>query len=163
MSLGWAVLISVGYLWIDATEDEVAERRARALDLQAERDRLETGESALALRQEQLRARQEALSRLQGGRRSPTPWLAAVAGAVAGDPGASPFAGEAEPAVRLRELQAADDRRWRVVGTARDVAALTALLRRLKDHPGVAAVAPAEYARGPAGELSFHLVVTARE
>jgi hypothetical protein len=39
MSLGWAVLISVGYLWIAATEAEVAERRAQVEALVAQRRR----------------------------------------------------------------------------------------------------------------------------
>lgn len=163
MSLGWAVLLSIGYLWIDATAGEVAERREQVAALRVERDRVETGESALALRQEQHRARQEALTRLRGGRRSPGPWLDEVAGAVGGDAGTSPFAVDAARAIHLTALQAEADGRWRMSGTARDVAALTDLLRRLQVHPRVAAVAPAEYARAPAGELSFEVLVTARE
>lgn len=163
MSLGWAVLISLGYLWIAATEAEVAERREQVADLATATSMVETGESALASRQAVHRARQDALSRLQTGRRSPAPLLADLAAAVTGDPAASPFAVDPARPVRLTALQSEPGGRWRLSGTARDVAALTDLVRRLAAHPRVAAVAPAEYARDPAGELSFAVAVTARD
>ena len=77
-------------------------------------------------------------------------------------PTASPFAANPGPLV-LRELHAADGELWRVSGTARDIAALTTLVRRLQGSPLVASVAPAEYARGADGHLEFNLAVTVRE
>jgi len=162
MSLGWAVLISVGYLWIAATEAEVAERRDQVLALEAEVAAIETGGSALARRQERHRARQEALHRLQTARRSPAPLLFELAEAITGDPTASPFAATQGPLL-LRELHAGDGDLWRVTGTARDIAALTTLVRRLQVSPLVASVAPAEYARNAVGHLEFNLAVTVRE
>lgn len=162
MSLGWAVLISVGYLWIAATESEVAERRAQVAELVRETAAIETGESALARRQAQYRTRKDELHRLQTARRSPAPLLFELAEAITGDPTASPFAANPGPLV-LTAVQAADGGLWRVSGAARDVAALTTLVRRLQSSERVASVAPAEYARAADGRLEFELAVAVRE
>ena len=163
MSLGWAVLISVGYLWIAATEAEVAERREQVTALETEQAAIETGESALARRQELHRARQATLHRLQTARRSPAPLLAELAVAVTGDRTASPFAHNPDGALVLHALHAEDAGLWRVVGMARDIAALTTLVRRLRASARVARVAPAEYARAADGRLEFNLAIQVRE
>jgi Tfp pilus assembly protein PilN len=162
MSLGWAVLISVGYLWIAATEAEVAERRTQVEALVAQTAAIETGESALARRQEQHRARQDALHRLQTARRSPTPLLFELAEAITGDPTASPFAEDLARPLVLTALQQ-DGGLWRVSGAARDHEALATLVRRLQVSRRVASVASAEYARAADGRLEFNLAVTVRE
>jgi len=65
MSLGWAALITAGYLWIAATETEIAELNARTAGITAQ-TRLAFAaldQAALSERQSQHRAAREALGR----------------------------------------------------------------------------------------------------
>jgi Tfp pilus assembly protein PilN len=163
MGLGWTVLLTLGYAWIAATEAEVARQRDEIAGLVAAQAAVETGESALARRQAVHKGHQDALHRLQTARRSPAALLLALAEVVTGDRDASPFAVDAGRAIALRGLQAEEGELWRVTGTARDIASLADLVRRLRQSPRVAAVAPAEYARAEDGLLEFTLAVTARD
>lgn len=171
MCLGWAALITAGALWINATEAETAARRAQADDLaQATARALAAlGEPALSEQQARLRDERGALERLRSDRGTPAPLLTELAAIVAAadpaaDPADSPFAGrEFAAPLWLTELRAQADARWTLTGSARDVAALMGLLRRLQASPRFAAVGRPEYARDPGGRLEFRLELSARD
>ncbi|MBA3547581.1 MAG: hypothetical protein H0T76_13940 [Nannocystis sp.] len=168
MSLGWAALLTAGFLWIAATGAEVTEMRERTATLTANRSSALAAldQAALSERQSQLRAARESLERLRAARRSPAPLLGELyALVVAVEPGAadSPFAGGPDAALWLTELQQLEPRSWSVAGSARDLSVLTDLLARLAESPGVAAVGRPEYARDDAGRLGFRVELNARD
>lgn len=168
MSLGWAVLITAGYLWIAATAAEVADLRERtdALTAQTRRARDSLDQTALSERQTRLRAARDALDRLRADRRNPAPLLAELhALVVAEDPAAadSPFAGRADARLFLTDLQELEHGRWSLAGSARDLSALTGLMTRLAASPRVAHVERPEYARDETGRLAFRVDLNTRD
>jgi hypothetical protein len=168
MSLGWAALITAGYLWIAATDAEIAELRARtdALAQQTRRARETLDQAALSERQSQLRAARDALGRLRADQHSPAPLLAELATLVAAEEPAaagSPFAARADARLWLTDLQQLTRDRWSLAGSAHDLAELTELLTRLAASPRVAAVGRPEYARDDAGRLAFRVELSARD
>lgn len=168
MSLGWGALLTAGYLWIAATDAEIADLRARsdALAQQTRRAVAELDEPGLSRRQLQHRAAREALGRLRADRHSPAPLLAELTTLIDPEPSAgadSPFAGRADAALWLTDLQALARDHWSLSGSARDLAALTALLQRLAASPRVAAVGRPEYAREAGGRLAFRVDLRARD
>jgi Tfp pilus assembly protein PilN len=168
MSLGWAALITAGYLWIAATAAEIADLRERtdALTAQTSRARAELNHAALSERQTQLHAAREALGRLRADRRNPGPLLAELHALVlAEDPAAadSPFAGRADARLFLTDLQQLERDRWSLAGSAHDLSALTGLMMRLAASPRVAAVERPEYARDEAGRLAFRVDLSTRD
>jgi hypothetical protein len=168
MSLGWAALITAGYLWIAATEADIAELRTRTNEL-TERHRRAVAaldQAALFERQSQQRAARDALGRLRADRRNPGTLLAELHKLVmAEDPAAadSPFAGRADARLYLSDLQELERDRWSMAGSARDLSALTGLLMRLAASPRVAGVGRPEYARDEAGRLAFRVDLTTRD
>lgn len=168
MSLGWAALITAGYLWIAATDAEIADLRERtdSLTAQTRRALADLDQAALSERQSQHRAAREALGHLRADRRNPAPLLKELhALVVAEDPAAadSPFAGRADARLYLTELQELERDRWSLAGSARDLSALTGLLTRLGASPRVAAVGRPEYARDDAGRLAFRVDLRVRD
>ena len=168
MSLGWAVLITAGYLWIAATAAEVADLRERtdALTARTSRARAELNHAALFERQTQLHAAREALNHLRADRRNPGPLLAELhALVVAEDPAAadSPFAGRADARLFLTDLQQLERDRWSLAGSAHDLSALTGLMTRLAASPRVAGVERPEYARDETGRLAFRVDLSIRD
>ena len=168
MSLGWAALITAGYLWIAATAAEIADLRERtdALTAQTGRARAALNLAALSERQSQLKAARDALYRLRADRRNPGPLLAELHSLVAAeDPGAadSPFADRADASLLLTDLQELERDRWTIAGSARDLSALTGLMTRLAASPRVAVVERPEYARDEAGRLAFRVALSTRD
>jgi hypothetical protein len=168
MSLGWAALITAGYLWIAATDAEIAELRARtdALAQQTRRARETLDQAVLSERQSQLHAARDALGRLRADQHSPAPLLAELATLVAAeDPAAagSPFAARADARLWLTNLQQLSRDRWALAGSAQDLPALTDFLTRLAASPRVAAVDRPAYARDDAGRLAFRVELSARD
>ena len=78
MSLGWAALLTAGYLWIAATDAEIADLREQTATLTAQtRSTIAAfDQAALSERQSQHRAARAALARLRDARRSPELLLA---------------------------------------------------------------------------------------
>lgn len=171
MSLGWAALLTAGYLWIAATDAEIADLRARsdALAQQTRRAVADLDEAGLSRQQLQYRAAREALERLRADRHNPAPLLAELDALVLpdtpDDPAAvdAPFAAHPGAALWLTDLEELERGRWALSGSARDLAALTALLQRLTASPRVAAVGRPEYARDEAGRLAFRVDLSARD
>lgn len=168
MSLGWAALITAGYLWIAATDAEIADLRARtdAVTAQTRRALAALGQAELSERQSQHHAAREALGRLRSDRRNPGPLLTELHTLVqAEDPAAadSPFAGRADARLYLTDLQELERDRWSMAGSARDLAALVGLMTRLAASPRVAAVGRPEYARDDAGRLAFRVDLNVRD
>ncbi len=163
MSFGWAALLTAGYLWIAATEAEIAELRGQTTAVVRDRDavRKTFDERALVDREQALHLDREALAQLAAARRTPAALLAEMVEIVAAESGgASPFAGGP---VALRELRELGDGRWLLVASAADLPALTSLLRKISASPRFAAVAPAEYARSDDGRLALRVTLTVRE
>ena len=168
MSLGWAALLTAGYLWIAATAAEVTEMREHTATLTAKRSNALAvlDQAALFERQNQHRAARGSLERLRAARRSPAPLLDELhALVVAVERGAadSPFAGGPDAALWLTELQQQEPGRWSLAGSAREISVLTDLLARLASSPGVAEVGRPEYARDDAGRLGFRVELSARD
>lgn len=168
MSLGWAALITAGYLWIAATDAEIADLQARtdALTAQASKALAELGQAELFERQSRHRAAHDALGRLRADRRNPGPLLAELHALVVAEDAAaaeSPFAARADARLYLTDLEELERGRWTIAGSARDLSALTGLLMRLARHPRVAAVGRPEYARDDAGRLAFRVDLSVRE
>ena len=167
MSLGWAGLLTAGYLWIAVTDAEIAELRERtdALAQQTRRALADLDQAALSERQSQHRAARDALARLRADRHGPAPLLAELTALVAEDPAAadSPFAGRADATLWLTDLQQLERNHWSLAGSASDLAALTDLMTRLAASPRVAAVGRPEYARDAAGRLAFRVDLSARD
>jgi len=168
MSLGWAALITAGYLWIAATETEIAELNARTAGITAQ-TRLAFAaldQAALSERQSQHRAAREALGRLRADRRNPAPLLAELHALVTAEDSAaaeSPFAGRPDARLFLTDLQERGRDRWTMSGSARDLSALIGLMSRLATSPRVAHVGRPEYASDEAGRLVFRVDVTVRD
>lgn len=154
MSLGWAALLTAGYLWIAATETEIAELRGQTTAVVRDRDavRKTFDERVLVDREQALRAGREALAQLATARRTPVTVVTELAHIFALDPG-----------VALRELRDLGDGQWSLLASAADLSAMTDLLRRLEASPRFAAVGHAEYARDDAGRLALRVTLTARE
>ena len=168
MSLGWAALITAGYLWIAATAAEIADLRERtdALSARTRRARADLDQAALSERQSQHRAARDALDHLRADRRSPAPLLAELHSlVVAEDPAAadSPFAGREDARLFLTDLQALERDHWSIAGSARDLSALTGLMTRLAASPQLAKVGRPEYARDESGRLSFRVDLHTRD
>jgi hypothetical protein len=168
MSLGWAALITAGYLWIAATDAEIADLRQRtdALTAQAEQALASLGQTELTEGQSQHKAAREALDRLRGDRRNPEALLKEFhALVVAEEPAAadSPFAAGADARLYLTDLHELERDRWSMAGSARDLSALTGLMTRLAKSPLVAAVDRPEYARDDAGRLAFRVELSVRD
>lgn len=168
MSLGWAALITAGYLWIAATAAEIADLRERTevLTAQTRRARADLDQAALFERQLQHRAARDALDRLRADRRGPAPLLAELhALVVAEDPAAadSPFAGRDDARLFLTDLQELERDHWSLAGTARDLSALTGLMTRLAASPQLAKVGRPEYARDETGRLGFRVDLHTRD
>ena len=94
LSFGWGAVVVAGYLWIAATDAEIAELREQTAAVAGEREavRRSFDPQALVGREQALQAERDALAQLQAGRRSPAALLAELAAQVAGAE-ASPFAG----------------------------------------------------------------------
>ncbi|MFZ6185179.1 hypothetical protein [Nannocystis pusilla] len=149
MLLGWAAVLATGYAWIASHGARAAELRERAAEVTAVTRRLEKKRDnpALAERQRVLRIRQEALARLQEARGAPAAALAA-------------FAALFEPAgaaLRPLEAHAVHLGVWRVEGLARDVAALTEFVARVRREAKFHLSYGPEYARTADGGLRFRL------
>lgn len=153
MLLGWALLMSAGYVWIAGHGAQAGRLRAQADEARAEAKRLkgQRDNPQLANRQLLLRNRREALARLRDERRGPLPALTELAGLLGG------FVGEGEAPLRLVELRAASASTWRVVGTARDAAALGELMRRLEVSDRFDLAYGPEYARTFEDRLLFRV------
>ncbi len=169
MSLGWGALVFAGYLWIAATEADIAALRGQTAAVASEREavRRSFDPQALVAREQALQAEREALVQLQAGRRTPAALLAELAALVAATgsgAGGSPFVG-AEPGASLwlTELREQDRGRWSLTASAADLAALTDFVRRLGASERFAAVGPTEYVRGADGRLELRVELTARE
>lgn len=158
MLLGWALVMSLGYFWIAAHGARAAALRLETASTQAEtervRKRLDNG--GLAERQKQLRAGRQALVQLQGERRTPLAALEELAELV-DMPGGSPFGAPADAPLRLLELRTSPPATWRLVGTARDAAALAGLVLRLGASARFDLVYGPEYAREAEGRLRFRV------
>ena len=168
MSLGWAALITAGYLWIAATDAEIADLRQRtdALTAKIRQAHAALGQAELSERQSQHRAARDALEQLRADRRNPEPLLKELhALVVAEDPAAadSPFAGRADARLYLTDLQELERDRWSMAGSARDLSAVTSLMMRLARSPLVANVGRPEYARDDAGRLAFRVDLSVRD
>jgi hypothetical protein len=165
MSLGWALLLTAGALWIAATEAEIDELRAEQAALVGEvaSVRASFDGAALFAREQALKTERAAVEQLRAGRRTPAPLLAAISRVVAGDEPEGPFAGRTRDApVWLEELRELENGQWALTASAADLPALTGLLRRLRACEHVAALGPAEYVRD-AGRLALRVTLTARE
>ncbi len=162
MSLGWAGLLTAGYLWIAATETEITELRGQTTAVVRDRNavRKTFDERALVDREQALQREREALARLSSARRTPAPMLAELAQIFAAGVG-GPFV--AGGPLALRELRDLGEGRWMLVASAIDLSALTGLLRRLEASPRFAEVGDAEYARGDDGRLALRVTLTAQE
>jgi Tfp pilus assembly protein PilN len=152
MIVGWAALVSAGAAWNAAADAEAAALRDLARARDDERAAVERAHDPAGQqrRQAELAERTQALEQ-----------LAAVAGVVAG--GGSPLQPRPEAAAWLTQVRALGGGRWALAGSARDVAALTELVRGLRASGRVAGVGAPEYARGAAGRLEFRLELTARD
>jgi len=153
MSLGWAALLTAGYLWIAATETEIAELRGQTTAVVRDRDavRKTFDERALVDREQALQRGREALARLATARRTPAPVVTELTQIFAAGPG-----------VVVRELRDLGESRWLLLASAADLPAMTDLLRRIEASPRFAAVGHAEYARSDDG-LALRVTLTARE
>jgi hypothetical protein len=166
MSLGWAALLSAGYLWIAATEAEIVELRAQkaALDQQRQDILRSFDETALVVRERALQAERRALAQLQGGRRTPAPLLAELAeivGAAGPDaPLDSPFT--ARGPLWLTELRDLGGGQWLMAASAADLRDLTGLLRRLQASERLATARLEEYARDDTGRLALRITFAVR-
>ncbi|WAS93015.1 hypothetical protein [Nannocystis punicea] len=149
MLLGWAAVIGTGYAWIASHGARAAELRASAAEVTAATRRLEKKRDnpALAERQRVLRIRQEALARLQEARGAPAAALAELAALFE----------RQDAALRPLEAHAAVLGVWRVEGLARDVAALTDLVARVRREAKFHLSYGPEYARAPDDGLRFRL------
>jgi Tfp pilus assembly protein PilN len=167
MSLGWAALITAGYLWIAATDAEIADLRQRTdtLIVKIRQARAALGHAELSERQSQQHLAREALEQLRADRRNPGPLLKELhALVVAEDPAAadSPFAGRVDARLYLTDLQELERDRWSMAGSARDVSALTSLMMRLADSPLLTNIGRPEYARDAGGRLAFRVDLSVR-
>lgn len=162
MCLGWAALLITGWLWIAATEAEIAELRGQTTAVVRDRDavRRSFDERALVDREQALQREREALAQLSTARRTPAPVLAELAQIFGAGADGPPLAGGA---LALRELRELEDGRWLLVASAADLPALTELLRRISTSGHFAAVGQAEYARDDDGRLALSVTLTARE
>jgi hypothetical protein len=170
MLLGWALVTGLGYAWI-------AGHSARAADLRAARDATRAeirllekkrDNPALAERQRVLKIRQDGLRQLRAQRQAPAVALSELAALFAAgetsagepveseDPGATLTHGE-PPALRVLELRAPTPERWRVDASARDVAALAELVRRLRAGGAFHLSYGPEYAQAEDGRLRFRV------
>lgn len=151
MLLGWALVVSAGYMWIAGYNAEAARLRAQTAEAEADIRRLRSqGDNPqLSLRQQKLFARRDALDRLRDERRGPLPALAELAALLGGLSGDGPL--------RLVELRAPSAATWRVVGTARDAATLADLVRRLRASERFKLSFGPEYARAGDDRLLFHV------
>lgn len=154
MLLGWAMVMSVGYMWIDAKHAQVAQLRADKLAVEeaTKQASAHRQHASLATRQKVLRVRREALQELRAERHSPLvrlQELAALFGA----------AGE-EPPLRLLEIRSEAPQAWRVVGQARDAVVLGELVRRLQASERFGLTYGPEYTRTGDDRLRFHVDVT---
>jgi Tfp pilus assembly protein PilN len=163
MIVGWAALVSAGAAWNAAADAEAAALRDLARARDDERAAVERAHDPAGQqrRQAELAERTQALEQLAAARGTPAAALAAVAGVVAG--GGSPLQPRPEAAAWLTQVRALGGGRWALAGSARDVAALTELVRGLRASGRVAGVGAPEYARGAAGRLEFRLELTARD
>lgn len=153
MLLGWVLVVSAGYIWISGLKAQAARLRAQAAEADAETKRLRSQRDnpQLSLRQQKMFNRRDALARLRDERRGPLTALGELAPLLAGL-----SAGEAAP-VRLVELRAPSPTTWRVVGTARDAAALGELVQRLGASERFDLAYGPEYARAGDDRLLFHV------
>lgn len=163
MVLGWALAMSLGFFWIAARSARADQLLAEAgfLDSEAGRKLRTLDNPVLAARQETLRRRRDALSRLGDARRTPLAGLSELAAlfeAVRAGEGAGAGEGAREDApLRLLELRAPTETAWQVVGSARDAAALADLVRRLQTSDRFDLSYGPEYARVEGDRLRFRI------
>lgn len=166
MSIAWAALLSAGYLWIAATEAEVATLRAQkaALDQQRQDILRSFDETALVVRERALQAERQALAQLGAGRRTPAPLLvelAAIVGTAGPDaPLDSPFT--ARGPLWLTELRDLGGGQWAMAASAADLPDVTGLLRRLQASERLASARLEEYARDETGRLALRITLGVR-
>lgn len=157
MVLGWALVMSLGYIWIASHGTRADQLRADAVTADAEAKRLlkQRDNPILAARQEALRGRRHAVEQLRGARQSPLDGLSELAALFDAGPSS---AGELAPAdVRLLELRVATPTAWQVIGSARDAAALADLVRRLQTSDRFDLSYGPEYARTDGDRLRFRV------
>ena len=161
MVLGWALVMSVGFIWIAGHTARADQLRADAAEVDAEARRLlrQRDNPVLAARQEKLRDRRSALRQLQAARQSPLAGLTELAGLFGEGAGEPTRAGEAAP-LGLVELRATGPAAWRVVGSARDAAALGELVRRLQASDRFDLSYGPEYVRTADDRLRFRVDLT---
>lgn len=152
MLLGWALVVSAGYMWIAGYNAEAARLRAQTAEAETDIRRLrgQGDNPQLSLRQQKLFARRDAIARLRDERRGPLAALgelAALLGGLTGEGGQ----------LRLVELRAPSAATWRVVGTARDATALADLIRRLRGSERFKLSFGPEYVRAGDDRLLFHV------
>lgn len=159
MVLGWALVMSLGYIWIVSHTVRADQLRADAVEHDAETRRLlrQRDNPVLAARQETLRSRRHALEQLRGARQSPLAGLSELAALFDAGPRADGEPAGAAAPLRLLELRAATPTAWQVVGSARDAAALADLVRRLQTSDRFDLSYGPEYARADGDRLRFRV------
>lgn len=148
MVLGWALVTSAGYMWIEARRGRVAELRSQVVAVEEATQKARAGRqhAALAARQDVLRARRESLELLRAERRTPLQRIRELDRL---------FAAEGLDLLEVRE----QDGVWRVVGEARDPAVLGDLVRRVRASDRMRPTGGPAYVRTAEERLRFDMTL----